>query len=78
MTSPTAQAIPRSCGLGSCRFPAHDWQAITVRNSGKLLGTGMSLAQIARRIGVSVGTVHRVKQIMIVNGNADPTVQQAA
>jgi hypothetical protein len=38
----------------------------------------MSLAQIARRIGVSVGTVHRVKQIMIVNGNADPTVQQAA
>jgi DNA-binding LacI/PurR family transcriptional regulator len=38
----------------------------------------MSLAQIARRIGVSVGTVHRVKQIMIVNGNADPNVQQAA
>ena len=56
----------------------HDWQAITVRNSGKLLGTGMSLAQIAKKVGVGVATVHRVKQTVTVNDNADPADWHAA
>jgi DNA invertase Pin-like site-specific DNA recombinase len=44
----------------------------------KLLGTGMSLAQIAKKVGVGVATVHRVKQTMTTNGNPDPADQHAA
>jgi transposase len=43
-----------------------------------LLGTGMSLSQIAKRVGVGVGTVHRVKQSASANGTPDPADQQAA
>jgi transposase len=38
----------------------------------------MSLSQIAKKVGVGVGTVHRIKQTMTANGNADPADQQAA
>jgi transposase len=43
-----------------------------------LLGSGMSLAQIAKKLDVGVGTVHRVKQTVNVNVNPDPAYQQAA
>jgi DNA invertase Pin-like site-specific DNA recombinase len=44
----------------------------------KLLGTGMSLAQIAKKVGVGVGTVHRVKQAATVNAKSTPGEQHAA
>ena len=67
MTSPTAQASLRSCGLASHQFPVND-QAITVRNSGeygdrkfkKKLDDG-TLADVAI-YSARAGSVWRVRQ----------------
>jgi DNA invertase Pin-like site-specific DNA recombinase len=48
-----AKAQGKHCG----RPPLAPAKAEAIR---KLLGTGMSLAQIAKKVGVGVGTVHRV------------------
>jgi DNA invertase Pin-like site-specific DNA recombinase len=66
-----AKAQGKHCG----RPPLASTKAEAIR---KLLGTGMSLAQIAKKVGVGVGTVHRVKKTVTANGNADPADQQAA
>jgi DNA invertase Pin-like site-specific DNA recombinase len=66
-----AKAQGKHCG----RPPLAPSKAETIRT---LLGTGMSLSQIAKKVGVGVGTVHRIKQTMTANGNADPADQQAA
>jgi DNA invertase Pin-like site-specific DNA recombinase len=66
-----AKAQGKHCG----RPPLAPSKAETIRT---LLGTGMSLSQIAKKVGVGVGTVHRIKQAMTANGNADPADQQAA
>ena len=50
-----AKAQGKHCG----RPPLPSAKAEAIR---KLLGTGMSLAQIAKKVGVGVATVHRVKQ----------------
>jgi DNA invertase Pin-like site-specific DNA recombinase len=66
-----AKAQGKHCG----RPPLAPSKAETIRT---LLGTGMSLSQIAKKVGVGVGTVHRIKQAMTANGNVDPADQQAA
>ena len=66
-----AKAQGKHCG----RPPLASTKAEAIR---KLLGTGMSLAQIAKKVGVGVGTVHRVKQTVTANGNPDSADQQAA
>ena len=66
-----AKSQGRHCG----RPPLAPTKVEAVR---ALLGTGMSLSQIAKKVGVGVGTVHRIKQTMTANGNADPADQQAA
>jgi DNA invertase Pin-like site-specific DNA recombinase len=66
-----AKAQGKHCG----RPPLPSAKAEAIR---KLLGTGMSLAQIAKKVGVGVATVHRVKQSAIANSNPDPADQQAA
>ena len=66
-----AKAQGKHCG----RPPLAPSKAETIRT---LLGTGMSLSQIAKKVGVGVGTVHRIKQTMTANGDADPADQQAA
>lgn len=43
-----------------------------------LLGIGMSLSQIAERVGVGVGTVHRVKQAATVNAKSTSCDQHIA
>ncbi len=66
-----AKAQGKHCG----RPPLASTKAEAIR---ALLGTGMSLSRIAKKVGVGVGTVHRIKQTMTANGNADPADQQAA
>jgi DNA invertase Pin-like site-specific DNA recombinase len=66
-----AKAQGKHCG----RPPLAPAKAEAIR---KLLGTGMSLAQIAKKVGVGVATVHRVKKTVTANGNADPADQHAA
>jgi DNA invertase Pin-like site-specific DNA recombinase len=66
-----AKSQGRHCG----RPPLAPTKVEAVR---ALLGTGMSLSQIAKKVGVGVATVHRVKQSAIANGNPDPADQQAA
>ena len=66
-----AKSQGRHCG----RPPLAPTKVEAVR---ALLGTGMSLSQIAKKVGVGVGTVHRIKQTVTANGNADPADQQAA
>jgi DNA invertase Pin-like site-specific DNA recombinase len=66
-----AKAQGKHCG----RPPLPSAKAEAIR---KLLGTGMSLAQIAKKVGVGVATVHRVKQTVTVNDNADPADWHAA
>jgi DNA invertase Pin-like site-specific DNA recombinase len=66
-----AKAQGKHCG----RPPLAPAKAEAMR---ALLGSGMSLAQIAKKLDVGVGTVHRVKQTVNVNVNPDPAYQQAA